>query len=301
MAAAIEVEVGGRRLKLSNLEKVLYPGTGTTKAQVIDYYTRVAPVLVPHMRGRPLTLKRYPNGVDGKFFYEKNAPSHRPEWVTTAVVSSRSNQADINFCVVEDLPTLVWAANLASLELHTSLALAKEIMRPTTVVFDLDPGAPATIRECCRVGLRLRDVFAELGLQCFAKTSGSKGLQVYVPLNTPTTYEQTKPFALAIAQHLEQEDPRGVLSNMKKELRTGKIFVDWSQNDDHKTTVCVYSMRARERPTVSTPVTWDEVEAHHSGTLKDLSFTVDQVLERIQRQGDLFQPVLKLKQKLPEL
>ena len=301
MAAAVEVEVGGRRLKLSNLEKVLYPGTGTTKAEVIDYYTRAAPVLLPHMSGRPLTLKRYPNGVDGKFFYEKNAPSHRPDWVTTAAVYSRSNKADINFCVVEDLPTLVWAANLASLELHTSLARAAEIMCPTMVVFDLDPWAPATIKECCRVGLRLRDMFSELGLRCFAKTSGSKGLQVYVPLNTPTTYEQTKPFALAIAQHLEQEDPRGVLSNMKKELRTGKIFVDWSQNDDHKTTVCVYSMRARDRPTVSTPVSWDEVEAHHAGKLKELAFTTDQVLERIEKHGDLFAPVLDLEQKLPDL
>jgi len=301
MAAAVEVEVGGRRLKLSNLEKVLYPATGATKAEVIDYYTRVAPVLLPHMRGRPLTLKRYPNGVDGKFFYEKNAPSHRPEWVTTAAIYSRSNKADINFCVVEDLPTLVWAANLASLELHTSLARASDIMCPTMVVFDLDPGAPATIRECCRVGLRLRQMFSELGLQCFAKTSGSKGLQVYVPLNTPTTYEVTKPFALAIAQHLEQEDPKGVLSNMKKELRTGKIFVDWSQNDDHKTTVCVYSMRAREQPTVSTPVTWDEVEAHASGKLKQLAFTIDDVLARAEKLGDLFAPVLQLKQELPAL
>ena len=301
MASAVEVEVGGRRLKLSNLEKVLYPATGATKAEVIDYYTRVAPALLPHMKGRPLTLKRYPNGVDGKFFYEKNAPSHRPEWVTTAAIYSRSNKADINFCVVEDLPTLVWAANLASLELHTSLARASKIMCPTMVVFDLDPGAPATIRECCRVGLRLRQMFSELGMECFAKTSGSKGLQVYVPLNTPTTYEATKPFALAVAQHLEQADPKGVLSNMKRELRTGKIFVDWSQNDDHKTTVSVYSMRAREKPTVSTPVTWDEVEAHASGKLKELAFTIDEVLVRIEKLGDLFAPVLELKQTLPAL
>ena len=301
MAGAVEVEVGGRRLKLSNLEKILYPAPGTTKAEVIDYYTRVAPALLPHMKGRPLTLKRYPNGVDGKFFYEKNCPGHRPDWVTTAAIYSRSNKADINFCVVEDLPTLVWAANLASLELHTSLARAADIMRPTMVVFDLDPGPPASIRECCRVGLRLRDMFAELGLQAFAKTSGSKGLQVYVPLNTPVTYAETKPFALAIAQHLEQEDPKGVLSNMKKELRTGKVFVDWSQNDDHKTTVCVYSLRARERPTVSTPVTWEEVEAHHAGKLKELAFTSEQVLERMERYGDLFEPVLKLRQKLPRL
>ncbi|MFN2464331.1 MAG: non-homologous end-joining DNA ligase [Candidatus Dormibacteria bacterium] len=301
MASSVEVEVGGRKLKLSNLEKILYPGTGTTKAEVIDYYTRVAPALIPHMKGRPLTLKRYPNGVEGKFFYEKNAPSHRPEWVATAAIYSRSNKADINFCLVQDLPTLVWAANLASLELHTSLAKAKEIMRPTMVVFDLDPGAPATIKECCGVGLRLRDMFLQLGLQCFPKTSGSKGLQVYVPLNTPTSYEETKPFALAIAQHLEQADPRGVLSNMKKDLRAGKVFVDWSQNDDHKTTVSVYSMRARDRPTVSTPVTWAEVEALHGGKTRELAFTADQVLLRVKRHGDLFAPVLTLKQKLPRL
>jgi bifunctional non-homologous end joining protein LigD len=301
MAGAIEVEVEGRHLKLSNLEKILYPATGTTKAEVIDYYTRVAPVLVPHMKGRALTLKRYPNGVEGKFFYEKNAPSHRPDWVTTAAVYSPSNKADINFCVVEDVPTLVWAANLASLELHTSLARAREVMRPTMLVFDLDPGAPATIKECCAVGLRLRQMFEELGIQSFPKTSGSKGLQVYVPLNTAVSYEQTKPFALAVAQHLEQEDPRRVLSNMKKELRTGKVFVDWSQNDDHKTTVCVYSLRARERPTVSTPVSWDEVEGHSRGSLKELAFTFDEVLARIERHGDLMAPVLTLKQKLPVL
>lgn len=301
MTAAVEVEVEGRRLMLSNLEKVLYPAIGFTKAQVIDYYTRISRVLVPHMRGRPLTLKRYPNGVDGKFFYEKNCPSHRPDWVKTAAVYSRQNKADINFCLVEDVPTLVWAANLASLELHTSLARADAIMQPTMVVFDLDPGAPATIRECCAVALKLLQAFDELGLKCFAKTSGSKGLQVYVPLNTGCTYEQTKPFALAIAQHLEALEPKLVLSNMKKELRTGKVFVDWSQNDDHKTTVCVYSLRARERPTVSTPLTWDEVEAHHRGKLKTLAFTSDEVLERVERLGDLFAPVLELKQALPEL
>lgn len=301
MASAVEVDVEGRQLKLSNLEKVLYPASGFTKAQVIDYYTRISPVLVPHMRGRPLTLKRYPNGVDGKFFYEKNCPSHRPDWVKTAAVYSRQNKADINFCVVEDVPTLVWAANLASLELHTSLARAREIMEPTMLVFDLDPGAPATIKECCGVGIRLRAMFAELGLECFAKTSGSKGLQVYVPLNTAATYAETKPFALAIAQHLEQEEPKLVLSSMKKELRTGKVFVDWSQNDDHKTTVCVYSMRARERPTVSTPVSWDEVEAHHRGKLTSLAFTSDEVLVRVEKRGDLFAPVLELKQKLPAL
>ena len=301
MAGAVEVEVAGRRLRLSNLEKVFYPRGGFTKAQVIDYYTRISPVLVPHMKERPLTLKRYPNGVDDKFFYEKNCPKHRPDWVKTAAIYSRHNQDNIDFCIVDDVPTLVWAANLASIELHTSLARAPDIMRPTMLVFDLDPGTPATIRECCTVGLRVRDMFRELGLECFGKTSGSKGLQVYVPLNTPVTYEVTKPFALAIAQHLEQETPEAVTANMKKELRHGRVFVDWSQNDDHKTTVCVYSMRARERPTVSTPVTWAEVEAHAQGKLKDLAFVTDEVLARVEKHGDLFAPVLKLKQQLPPL
>jgi bifunctional non-homologous end joining protein LigD len=302
MPDAIEVEVDGRRVRLSNLEKVFYPSTGFTKAQVIDYYTRVAPVLLPHLKGRPLTLKRYPNGVDDKFFYEKNCPSHRPEWVRTAPVqSTRDGDKIVNYCVIDDLPGLVWAANLASIELHTSLARAPNIQAPTMVVFDLDPGPPATIHECCGVGLRLREMLAELGIECFPKTSGSKGLQIYAPLNTPTTYEQTKPFALAVARHLEQENPSGVVSNMKKDLRTGKVFVDWSQNDDHKTTVCVYSLRARERPTVSTPVTWDEVEAHHKGRLKELAFTADQVVERVDGHGDLFGPVLTLKQRLPAL
>ena len=296
---AIHVEVEGRRLKLSNLDKIFYPAVGFTKAQVIDYYTRVAPALVPHMAGRPLTLKRYLDGVDGQFFYEKKCPSHRPEWFRTVSVWSGRNQDKINYCVVDDLPSLVWVANMAGLELHTSLALADDIHRPTMLVFDLDPGAPATIKECCNVGLQLRDLFAELKLKCFAKTSGSKGLQVYVPLNTVITYEETKAAALAVAQELERKNPQRVLSSMSKELRKGKVFVDWSQNDDHKTTVCVYSLRARERPTVSAPVSWDEVEARHRGRRKDLSFTADEVLARLDRDGDLFDPVLKLKQRLP--
>lgn len=296
---AIHVEVEGRRLKLSNLDKIFYPAVGFTKAQVIDYYTRVAPALVPHMAGRPLTLKRYPDGVNGQFFYEKKCPSHRPEWFRTVSVWSGRNQDNINYCVVDDLPSLVWVANMAGLELHTSLALADDIHRPTMLVFDLDPGAPATIKECCNVGLQLRDLFAELKLKCFAKTSGSKGLQVYVPLNTAITYAETKAVALAVAQELEHKNPQLVLSSMSKVLRKGKVFVDWSQNADHKTTVCVYSLRARERPTVSAPVSWDEVEARHRGRRKDLSFTADEVLARLDRDGDLFDPVLKLKQRLP--
>ncbi len=299
MSQPVQVEVEGRRLKLSNLDKTFYPSVGFTKGAVIDYYTRIAPALVPHMAGRPLTLKRYPDGVEGQHFYEKNCPSHRPEWFRTVSVWSGQNKADISYCVVDDLPSLVWVANMASLELHTSLARAEDVHQPTMLVFDLDPGPPATIKECCEVGLKVRDLFAELKLQCFAKTSGSKGLQVYVPLNTKTSYEATKPLALAVAQELERKNPKLVLSNMKKELRKGKVFVDWSQNDDHKTTVCVYSLRARERPTVSAPVSWDEVEAYHKGRRKDLSFTADQVLKRIEKDGDLFAPLLKLKQRLP--
>jgi bifunctional non-homologous end joining protein LigD len=296
----LEVEVEGRRLKLSNLEKVLYPAVGFTKGQVIDYYTRIAPVLLPHLRGRPLTLKRYPDGVNGEFFYEKQCPSHRPDWVRTEAVST--NSKTIDFCVADDLPTLVWTSNLADLELHTSLSLATEIKRPTMLVFDLDPGAPAAILECVQVGLWLRDLLDELGLESFPKTSGSKGFQVYAPLNTAVTYDGTKPFARALAQLLEKQHPRKVVSNMKKELRKGKVFVDWSQNDDHKTTICVYSLRARERPTVSTPVSWEEAEsALEQKDADSLVFDSEAVLERIEREGDLFEPVLKLKQKLPAL
>lgn len=297
--AAVEVEVGGRRLKLSNLDKVFYPAVGFTKGQVIDYYRRVAPVLVPHLRNRPLTLKRYPDGVEGQFFYEKQCPSYAPDWIKTVTVK---NRREINYCLANDLPTLIWLANLADLELHTMLSLAKDVMRPTMVVFDLDPGEPATIVECAQVGVALRELFDGLGLDTYAKTSGSKGLQVYVPLNTPVTYDDTKPFAHAIARLLEKQMGDLVVSSMKKSLRGGKVLVDWSQNDDHKTTACVYSLRARERPTVSTPVRWDEVEeALERGTPEPLVFEADDVIERVSEHGDLFEPVLKQKQKLPKL
>jgi bifunctional non-homologous end joining protein LigD len=300
MAKETVVDIQGKHLKLSNLDKVLYPEAGFTKGQVIDYYVRIAPLLLPHLRGRPLTMKRYPNGVSGQFFYEKNCPGHRPDWVQTVSVWSESNNKWMNYCLVEDLPTLVWAANLADLELHTSLSLGKDILRPTFIVFDLDPGPPANIVQCCQVGLWVRDIFAKLQLQSFAKTSGSKGLQIYVPLNTAVTYDQTKPFAHELARLLERQHRDLVVSDMKKALRTGKVLVDWSQNDDHKTTVCVYSLRAKERPTVSTPVKWDEVETCLN---KDdpslLVFESDKVLARARKYGDLFEPVLKLKQKMP--
>jgi bifunctional non-homologous end joining protein LigD len=297
VAADTIVEVEGRQLKLSNLDKVLYVEAGFTKGQVIDYYTRIAPALLPHLRKRPLTLKRYPNGVDAQFFYEKNCPKHRPEWVETIPVWSARNKADVNYCLANDLATLVWVANLASLELHTSLSWAPEIQQPSMVVFDLDPGPPATAVECGRVALWLREVLDDLGLVAFPKTSGSKGLQLYVPLNTPVTYNETKPFAHALARLLEQRHPKDVLSVMKKELRTGKVFIDWSQNDDSKTTVCVYSLRARPRPTVSAPVAWDEVDRMAAGD--PLSFEADDVLKRVERDGDLFAPVVELKQTLP--
>ncbi|MBV9463518.1 MAG: non-homologous end-joining DNA ligase [Verrucomicrobiae bacterium] len=295
------LDVGGKHVPVSNLDKVLYPKAGFTKGQVIDYYIRAAPVLLPHLAGRPLTLKRYPNGVEQEFFYEKKCPAHRPEWVSTTSVWSDRNQANINYCVVSDLATLVWAANLADLELHTCLARGEDIMRPTMMVFDLDPGAPAGILECAQVGIWVRELFESLGLKSFVKTSGSKGLQVYIPLNTPVTYEQTKPLAKAVAELLERQHPKQIVSNMLKALRKGKVLVDWSQNDDHKTTVCVYSLRAKDRPMVSTPLEWDEVAAAlKKKDAKKLEFTSDQALKRIEKNGDLFEPVLKLKQKLPK-
>jgi bifunctional non-homologous end joining protein LigD len=296
-----EVQVEGRRLKISNLEKVLYPAAGFTKGQVLDYYIRVAPALLPHLRDRPLTLKRYPNGVDAQFFYEKNSPVHRPEWVRTVEVGGR--RGSVNFTVADDLPTLVWVANLASLELHTSLSRADDVERPSMMVFDLDPGEPAGIVDCCQVGVWLREVFDGLGLQSWPKTSGSKGLQLYVPLNRDdVTYDDTKPFARAVAELLERRHPDRVVSRMTKSLRGGKVFVDWSQNDEHKTTVCVYSLRAREQPTVSTPVTWDEVEdCLASGEASRLVFTAPEVIERVSSDGDLFAPVAELDQELPRL
>jgi bifunctional non-homologous end joining protein LigD len=279
---------------------VLWPETGFTKGQMIDYYARVADAILPHLQGRPLTLKRYPNGVEAGSFYEKRCPGHRPDWVETAAIWSGRNEGDIDYCLCNEKATLVWMAQLASLELHPSLSLAAQIERPTVLAFDLDPGAPADILDCCRVALRLREMFAGLGLECFAKTSGSKGLQVYVPLNGDVAYEQTKPFARAVAQTLERDEPKRVVSRMAKKLRKGKVFVDWSQNDQHKTTVSVYSLRAKERPTASTPVGWDEVERALERSEPDaLSFEADAVLKRVAKRGDLFAPVLELAQELP--
>jgi bifunctional non-homologous end joining protein LigD len=301
MPEKAQLVVEGKKLAVSNLDKILYPKTGFTKGQVIDYYIRIAPVLLPHLKDRALTMKRYPDGVEGEFFYEKNCPVHRPKWVKTARVWSDSNNRMMNYCLIQDLPTLVWAANLADLELHTSLSRRQNVERPTVMVFDLDPGTPADIVQCCQVGLWLRDLLGKIGLESFAKTSGSKGLQVYVPLNTSVNYEQTKGLSRALAEHLEGEHGDVVTSNMSKALRKGKVLVDWSQNDQHKTTVCVYSLRAKEEPTVSTPIGWEEVAICRKKKKADLlKFRSDQVLARVDKKGDLFKPVEKLKQKLPK-
>ena len=292
------VEIDGHDLKLTNLDKVLYPDTGFTKGEVIDYYARIAPVLLPHLAGRPLTRKRYPNGVDEQFFFEKNAPSHKPDWVTTSAVWSGHSDRTIQFVVADSTATIVWLAQLAALELHPQLHRGDDPDHPTVVAFDLDPGPPAGLAECCEVALLLRELFAMLGLEAWPKVSGSKGMQVYVPLNSgAATYDDTKDFALAVAQLLEKQHPDLVTSVMAKDQRPGKVFVDWSQNDQHKTTVAVYSLRARTRPTVSTPVTWAEVEA---GDPAALVFETADVLVRVDDHGDLFAPVLSKAQRLPE-
>jgi bifunctional non-homologous end joining protein LigD len=296
------VEVGGRLLKLTNLDKVLYTKAGFTKGQVVDYYARIAPVIVPHLTNKPLTLKRYPNGVDQPYFFEKNATKHRPDWVKTAPIWSEGNNRDVNYILCNDLATLVWVANLAGIELHPSLSLASDIMCPRSIVFDLDPGPPADIIQCCQVAFWLRAFFEKFGLQSFPKTSGSKGMQIYVPLNTKISYDETKPFAHALARLLEDQHRDLVVSDMKKAARSNKVFVDWSQNDEHKTTISVYSLRARERPTVSAPITWEEAErAHKKKDPALLVFESRQVLDRIEKMGDLFAPLLSLKQKLPKL
>jgi bifunctional non-homologous end joining protein LigD len=287
---------------VTNLDKVLYPEAGFSKGEVIDYYARIAPVMLPHLAGRPVTLIRYPNGVDGKHFYEKRCPPHHPDWVKTVEVWAGDRAGNIDFTLVEERATLVWLAQLAALELHPSLSLAADIDRPTVLAFDLDPGPPATIVECCRVALLLRELFGKFDLECFPKSSGSKGMQVYLPLNGDAKYEATKPYARAVAQALERSEPELVVSRMTKSLREGKVFVDWSQNTASKTTVAPYSLRARERPTASTPLSWEEVEeALEVGDPDCLRFEAHEVLERVDELGDLFAPVLELEQDLPEL
>jgi bifunctional non-homologous end joining protein LigD len=304
VSGGVEIEIEGRTLKLTNPEKVLYPKSGFTKGELIGYYAQVAPVLLAHLHDRPLTLKRYPNGVREKYFYEKQSPRHRPDWVQTTTIYSEHSKREIHYVLCQDLPTLVWLANLAAIELHPSLSRAQALARPTTLAFDLDPGPPASIVECCEVALELREMFEELGLSSFAKTSGSKGLQVYVPLGgeDDLTYERTKPFAHAVADLFEHRRPELVVSQMAKKLRAGKVLIDWSQNDEHKTTVSVYSLRAKERPTVSTPLDWEEVQSCRERGEEDLLvFDAQQVLERVTKHGDRFAEVLSLRQALPEM
>lgn len=292
----VAVEVEGRQLTLSNLDKVLYPEPRFTKGQVLDYYTRIAPVMLPHLRGRPATFKRYPDGVDGKFFFEKNAPKHAPDWVRTVELASpgsTKNRETIDYVVIDDLPTLVWAANLAALELHVPMWRVGPRGAPKgadTLVFDLDPGPPATIVECCAVAQILREALAADGLTGYAKTSGSKGLQLYVPVK-PVDAERTWAYARGLAARLEQQHAELVVFKMEKALRPGKVLVDWSQNSPAKTTVAPYSLRARPLPTASTPITWEEVEDCRAPA--DLRFTADQVLDRVDEHGDLLAPVLE--------
>ena len=295
-----KVRVGRRELELSDLDKRLFP-SGFTKAQIIAYYTKIASVMLPHLRGRGVTIKRYPRGTVERVFFEKECPAFHPPWVKTRSVPRQLREGNIDYCLIDDVASLVWVINLDAIELHVPLAQASDWDRPREMVFDLDPGEPATLLDCCQLGVRFRDMLARLGLKSFAKTSGGKGLHVYVPLNTAgVTFDDTKEFARAAARIFERQEPTGVVSVMTKSLRRGKVFVDWSQNDRTKTTVCAYSLRAKGRPTVSTPVTWKEIEAAaRRGEASRLVFEADDVLSRVKRLGDLFAPVLKLKQKLP--
>lgn len=299
MSGSIEVEIEGRRLSLSNLDKVLYP-SGFTKAQVIDYMARIAPVAVPHYAGRALTFRRYPDGTDTGGFFEKRCPAHRPEWVPVAL-GPGDRRGGIEYCCITETAAMVWAANMAAIEIHAPMALARDLDTPRAVVFDFDPGAPATVVDCCEIALAVREVLDAVGLEGWCKTSGSKGLQLYVPVNADgLAHEAAADFALAVGQVLERQMPKRVTTIMAKAERPGKIFVDWSQNAHHKTTIAPYSLRARHDPTVSTPVEWDEVEACAAGEL-ELRFTSDDVLARVDAFGDLFAPVLTLTQALPAL
>ena len=296
MADRVSVSVDDRVLSLGNLDKVLYPETGTTKGEVLAYYQAIAPVLLPHLSGRCITFRRYPDGVGGVSFFEKRCPDHRPDWVDVAI-GPGDRKSPIQYCVIDDLPTLVWAANLAALELHAPMAQRGHLDRPDMVVFDLDPGAPAGMTECAEVALGLKSVFDQVDLQAFPKTSGSRGLHLYVPVHGPLTHDDAADFALAVARLMDTLMPGRTLTTMAKVERKGKIFIDWSQNAFPKTTIAAYSLRARSRPTVSTPVSWDEVEQAAGGA--DLCFTHDVVLHRVEQNGDLFEPTTTLRQQLP--
>lgn len=294
-----EIRVGRRTLKVSNLDKVLYPAAGFTKRDVLDYYREVSDALLPHLKDRPLTLKRYPDGVEEDFFYEKRCPPYRPDWVKTTSVLRKRDRKYIEFCVVNDVASLLWVVNLASLELHVSLAKGRAIDKPTALVFDLDPDPELGVMGAARVALWVRKELDTAGLESFPKTSGSKGIQLYVPINSPVTYEQTASLALEIADVVGEKHPDEIVTKQAKELRRRRVLIDWSQNHDHKTTVSVYSLRARPTPTVSTPITWRELQAAvRAEDPEKLTFAPSDVLKRIARRGDLFEPVLKMRQKV---
>jgi bifunctional non-homologous end joining protein LigD len=295
------VEIKGRQLVLSNLEKIMYP-SGFTKGEILQYYLRVSSVMVPHLKDRPLTLKRYPEGSSGGFFYEKRCPDYRPGWLPVVDVKAPESSDSIAYCTVNDVATLIWIANLASIEFHVLLSGGFGAERPTCMVFDLDPGEPAGLAECALVAQQIRRLLDRLKTACFIKTSGGKGMHLYVPLNTPVSFEQTSLFAQAIATFLERQHPNQVTSKMTKSLRRGKVLVDWSQNSSHKTTVSVYSLRAGEYPSVSAPLKWDEVDRlARDRDAEKVRFDADATLRRIKRFGDLFAPVLSLRQRIPSL
>lgn len=298
----VMVEVGGRQLRLSNLAKVLYPKVGFTKSELIDYYARIAPTMIDHIAGRCITMRRWPNGVEADSFFNKRCPEHRPEWLAVAPGPSRGGDS-VKYCCIDEVAALVWAANLASIELHGPMARCDDLDTPTMLVFDLDPGAPATIIECCQVALEIRQVLGTLGLEVYPKTSGGKGLQLYLPLNSPHSHQQAANFALAVGQLLARRNPERVVVDMAKALRVGKVLVDWSQNSRHKTTIAPYSLRAGAEPTVSTPLGWDEVQsaANASSDAAPLRFGPGEVLERVEERGDLFAPTIEQIQHLPRV
>jgi bifunctional non-homologous end joining protein LigD len=297
MSAPIDVDIAGRTVRLTNLDKVLYP-SGFTKAEVVDYHARISPWIIPHLTGRCITFRRYPDGTDRDGFFEKRCPTHRPEWVPVAL-GPGDRRGGIEYCRIEEPAAMVWAANLAAIELHAPMALAADLDTPRSLVFDFDPGPSTSIVDCCQVALAVHDVLASVSLEGWCKTSGSKGLQMYVPLNTAgVTHQATADFALAVGQVMERQMPGRVTTVMAKAARPGRIFVDWSQNALHKTTIAPYSLRARHDPTVSTPVTWEEV-AQCAATRVELRFEAADVLARVDALGDLFAPVLTVEQDLP--
>jgi bifunctional non-homologous end joining protein LigD len=296
------VEIAGRKLSLSNLDKELYPACGFTKAHILEYYRRMARFILPHLQDRALTLKRYPEGVDQEYFFEKRCPAHRPTWVETGEISLDDGE-QMTVCLANDLATLMWVENLASVELHVPLARAATPATPDSLVFDLDPGLPANLFDCARVALILRDLLTPLGLACYVKTSGKKGLHVYVPLNRPeTTFADTKKFSKVVAELLQKNYPDLVTAKMAKESRPGKVFINWSQNDAAKTMICIYSLRAREKPFVSFPLDWRDLEKLHGrDDYKKIEVMHDQAINRAEQHGDLFHEVLVKQQRLPHL